>query len=249
MKLLSLNIEGHNHLDRIIPFLEREQPDVVTLQEVFKADLPRLAEAFGEGGPAHISFAPMVNVDRQNRMDFPFLGELGIAILSKNKPQQTHQYYYVGSPEDIPHVTMDPNLTNRVVLASKFVIRDSYFVVATTHFTWAPDGSTTTEQHHDLNKLLIELDKLPPHILTGDFNAPRSSDIWQRLTSRYTDHIPTDIPSTLDPILHRAGPLNLVVDGLFSTPTHYHVSNVQVPSHLSDHQAIFCTIDKHLTKF
>lgn len=39
MKLISLNIEGHKHIDRQLPFFEIEAPDVLCLQEVFEPDV------------------------------------------------------------------------------------------------------------------------------------------------------------------------------------------------------------------
>lgn len=257
LKLLSLNIEGHKHLDKIIPFLKQEQPDIVCLQEVFKSDLPRPKQALHSDHsspcatsatcstcttPVHVVFAPMVIIDGPNRVDFPFLGELGIAILSKLPLKDSSLSYYVGSPNLIPHVTMDPNHTNRVVLATTFEGETFKGMVATTHFTWAPDGATTLEQDYDLQKLFAGTARMAAHILTGDFNIPRGNKMWEQLTQKYTDHIPPTITTTLDPSLHRAGPLEWVVDGLFSTPKDYNINNVHIIPGLSDHQAISATI-------
>ena len=45
MKIVSLNIEGSKHINRVIPFLESEQADVICLQEA-QLDLhPYLAES------------------------------------------------------------------------------------------------------------------------------------------------------------------------------------------------------------
>lgn len=250
MKLLSLNIEGHKHLDKVIPFLQKEQTDIVCLQEVFKSDLPRLAEALGNlpGStipiPAPIPvvvFSPMVIVDGPNRVNFPLLGEIGLAIISKFPIESSSTLYYHGSQDAIPHINMDPNHANRLVLAATFEGESFKGAVATTHFTWAPDGTTTAEQHQDLDNMFAKLKELPPHTLAGDFNAPRGSTIWQRLTDRYIDNIPPEIITTLDPHLHRIKNLNLVVDGLFSSKE-YNVKNVEVVSGLSDHQAILAEI-------
>jgi endonuclease/exonuclease/phosphatase family metal-dependent hydrolase len=47
IKLISLNIEGNKHLDNLVlPFLVAEKPEVVTLQEVFLPDVPKIEAAF-----------------------------------------------------------------------------------------------------------------------------------------------------------------------------------------------------------
>jgi len=39
IKIISLNIERSKHIDRILPFLVREQPDVFCVQELCKKDI------------------------------------------------------------------------------------------------------------------------------------------------------------------------------------------------------------------
>ena len=47
-------------------------------------------------------------------------------------------------------------------------------------------------------------------------------------------------------MLHRAGPLDLMVDGLFLSP-HYRASNVQLAAGVSDHQAVVATLEATAT--
>ena len=103
MKLISLNIEGSKHLERIIPFITKESPDVLCLQEVFKADL-HLFEKLGY--TCH--FLPltifMINENPQ---------EHGVALCSKTRITDVKSIYYLDfetvlplhDPKDIP---LDP---------------------------------------------------------------------------------------------------------------------------------------------
>ena len=48
MKLISLNIEGDKHLDdKILPFFDKEKPDVLCLQEVFAKDIQKICQRTG----------------------------------------------------------------------------------------------------------------------------------------------------------------------------------------------------------
>ncbi len=74
MKLININIEGDKHFDRVIPFIERELPDVLCLQEVFKGDLIRFSDA---GYFSH--FLPITRKESSST----YSDELGIALLVK----------------------------------------------------------------------------------------------------------------------------------------------------------------------
>ncbi len=94
--------------------------------------------------------------------------------------------------------------------------------------------------------MLKILTKIPELILCGDFNSPRGGGgIYDRLATQYRDHIPAHITTTIDGQLHRAGPLQFVVDGLFSSPE-YLVNQVQVVGGLSDHMAIVAKLSKKI---
>ncbi len=59
----------------------------------------------------------------------------------------------------------------------------------------------------------------------------------------YTDNIPSCYTTSIDPHLHRAGALDLLVDVLFTTPK-YRASDVRLVSGLSDHMAVAGNIEK-----
>jgi len=72
LKLVSINIEGHRHFnERLLPFLEKEQPDFMSLQEVFEADVPALKARLGMDG----QFWPMAVI---NEKSIHFAEPLGV---------------------------------------------------------------------------------------------------------------------------------------------------------------------------
>jgi len=244
IKLVSVNIEGNRHLqERVLPFLKKEQPEVVCLQEVFEVDLEFIKAELGMEG----EFVVVAKISVEN-VHQPARGLWGLALLSKLPMSGAGYEYYVGSKKRIPgfYENEDPNSMNRAVLWAKVTKAGQDFWIATTHFTWSGDGSTTDLQRKTYQKMIRILDQFPDLILTGDFNAPRGKEIFDELSKRYKDNIPPDTKTTIDNDLHKAEEeINLVVDGLFSS-SNYQVSEVKVVSGVSDHKAIVCRIARGL---
>lgn len=234
IKLISINIEGDKNLDKILPFWKKEDADIVCIQEAVKKDISLLA---GTGYPFW-RYSPMLKMNRPP--DFP---QKGLLMLTKNKPEHEEVAYYVGDPNEIPLYTGDPTAENRSIIFSSVKKDDTLYTIGLTHFTWSVNGDTTDKQlaHFAVLKKLLQDKK--DLILCGDFNAPRGREIFTQLSTLYKDNIPQDIVSTLDPILHRIKGLDLVVDGLFTSPE-YQVEDIRIVGGVSDHKAIVANISK-----
>lgn len=239
MRLISANIEGDRHLARIVPFLEQQCADVICLQETFQHDIPHLV------GPMHSLFLPMcLKPDREGAW-----ASWGIAIASRFKALKTHsQYYYQPDPVILP---FDEGAKRKTIahgyVSMRLSINETEMTVATTHFTWTPNGAPDATQELDLRAMLGQLGAMPSHILCGDFNIPRRQNhLYESLISHYTDHIPQDIESSIFVPLHyaRRKPgvaeklAGFMVDYIFSTPDAYSVSNVELHGGLSDHMIL-----------
>ena len=238
LTLFSLNIEADRHLDKVVSYLAANMPDVVFLQEVYKIHAEEIAAQF----EYQLSFAPHVDFNISEHIFKP-LGEWGIATLTKVKPVNVQLDYYSEHPVVIPHEFMKTLKHPRALLVSEIVIEGKRYFFANTHFTWALTTDVDVAQYLDYLRLQKLLDKMPSFVLAGDLNTNRGSRVYQELASRYIDQLPSDLKSTLDPILFRKPELELVVDHLFSTPE-YHMENVQVISGLSDHCGISCQITR-----
>lgn len=240
LKLISLNIESHKHLEKVLALFQAEQPDVICLQEIFKVDLPFFTEALGM--EAH--FLPCADIDRPTNYEFDPLGEWGIAILTRLPHQEFNAEYYVKhGPNPAKIIDYEANSVDRGVIWTTVTKDDQPFTIATTHFTWSEAGSATELQAKNMTELLRILEPLPELILCGDFNAPRGRVTFQMLADRYIDVIPAQYTTSLDPDLHRVKNLELMVDGLFITPQ-YQAHNVRLVSGVSDHQAIVAELER-----
>lgn len=245
-KLISLNVERSKHLHRNIPFLQKERPDILCLQEVFEDDQERFARELEM--PYYIWLKDAYIDAEKSGAGKP--GYSGIAIYSRTPFSDTgSEYYYVPeggiSLEKGSAPFVDTNA--QVVVWASLSYEGVAYQIASTLFTCTAAGVFDENQKHDFQELKKILDRLGAHILAGDLNSPRGRGSWEQFVEYYgEDNIPTDVISTIDPELHRRKGLELVVDGIFATPP-YTVGDVRVVSGLSDHKGLVAQIEKKKT--
>lgn len=269
ISFLNLNIEGEKHLDRVSRLLQKECPAVFCAQEVFLESL-HFFKNLGYG----TFFAPMGKKIYSANTTRTF----GTAIMWKEgeiDKISTSFHYYVGSKDKIPEYNLSnpneipeknhtgqkfsphrrsmrwliqKNPCNRVLIFGTFAKNKKKYNIATTHFTWTPDGNPTKQQKEDFGELMRKINPLNQQIiLCGDFNAPRGGEIYDTLAKKFTDNVPKNIKSTIDEELHEVKGLQYVVDSIF-TGKHYSAKDVKVISGVSDHKAIKAMICKNNIK-
>src|SRR3989344_221067 len=239
LKLVCLNIEKDRHLDRIIPFLSEQMPDVFCAQEVYESSIPAIAGALP--GSSYV-YVPMTGWPKESPPQMQ-----GVAIFSRFPVKAQDVRYYVGAPGQVPDSDdNDPltyNANNRPLVICDVEKGGDVFRICTTHFTWTPDGQPTDEQRKDMKALLALLDDAGELVLAGDFNVPRGGELFGMLAARYKDNVPSHYTTSIDGDLHKRGQLNRMVDGIFSTPA-YSVSGVEMICGVSDHCALIATVSK-----
>jgi endonuclease/exonuclease/phosphatase family metal-dependent hydrolase len=237
MKLISLNIEEHKHLEAIKMFLEAEQPDVVCLQEVVETDVSFFNKILGCVGV----FSPMLQYKEDEVIK-------GVALFAKDIVVHSSQHIG-GSLETLPvHSRGMRGLTSYETINFQVLIAtvrhgDVEFAVATTHFPVTAQGADESYQNDTLLGLDKALEEYQDIVLCGDFNAPRGGRLFTKLAHRYTDNIPASYETSIDSTLHRAGALPYMVDGLFTTDN-YKTSDVSLRGGVSDHMAIVASVIK-----
>ena len=245
MKIISLNIEMDRHHDLVIPFLMRENADVICLQELLESDFEAYKEVLNMEG-----FYKPIEYVYHEAYGGPRDVRHGEAIFAKKLIDPQFEYY-VGSQESInrPFKEYFAEKTlpeNRVLISAKVADKDGKeLVVCTTHFTLTEMGISSPKQLADLEKLFDVLKKYPKFVLVGDTNAPRGNETWARLANKYKDNIPNEYTTSLDMNLHRKGNFKKfenMVDGLFTTQK-YIASNVHLVDGVSDHMAVVADIN------
>ncbi len=242
LKLLSLNIEGDNHLDAVTGLVAREDPDIVCFNEAFEADVDFFKKELNLSG----LFFPAVLVKKPNKYRISSRGKLGTLVLSKSPILSSQLEYYDGDPKILPELTNETgNAPNRFLVTIKVKKEGEVFEIVTTHFTITRGGVASALQRRNMKQMIGLLDQEKDFALCGDFNAPRGGEIFSMLADKFHDCIPPEISTTLDRTLHRDGKKrdfpDFVVDGLF-TRGKYQARNVRVVCGVSDHCAILAEL-------
>ncbi len=240
INFLNVNIEGDRHLSQIEKLLDHMVPDIVCFQEVLESDIPLLTKV---GYAYH--FAPMRSYYVPETNTFTTKGLLSMwnerfTLIN----QHVHPYFTVAGAFEDKKDQRAPNDGNRLLLVIELSDADRVYRIGNTHFFWTAEGSVTDEQLAVLDVLFEALDTYNDKIgivFSGDFNAPRGRETWERIAARYKDNIPPQIVTTIDQELHKKKGLMYVVDGAFSSPE-YIVSDVEVIEGVSDHKAVFARI-------
>lgn len=236
--LTSCNIEGDKHIRRVKDFLRAHSPEIVCFQEAPETEVIKIATdleySYIFRANALFKKALIPGLRRDQKM--------GLAILSRIPIHTSGHHTYFGNTNDLPvYIHHQPNSRRREVL---YVDLAEQVRVATTHFTWAPNGGINDEQRRDIQPVLDVARLLGECIFAGDFNIPRPNELYQLLTAHFKDHIPARYISSLDSDLHPRGKeLKLLVDYMFSTPA-YNIQTIEYVSGVSDHMAIIASFDK-----
>lgn len=237
IKLFSLNVEGGRHLHRWIPVAKRLNADAICLQEVMLEHLPMLEREL----QAKAYFSTQCSVFNSAATHFRGSGELGTAILTRHPVERCQKLLYTEQhwPRAFSAASEMKGYvpTSRHLLLASIRIGETPFNVGCVHFTWSDNGTNTIEQRNDLERLLEKASPFKDLILTGDFNIPRSTPLFNKLTQRYQHWIPERYTSSLDSSLFRVAGVSLVVDHLFSSSSiNFH--SVRYLEGVSDHKAI-----------
>ena len=241
MRLVSINVERSKHLDKVLPFLKRMDPDVVCVQELHEPDTSLFEDIVGK-----------CVVSAPNCWHVPDVLDCGAmimetAIFTKLSIRSVSTHYYAGSRMNALTSAPKEYVKDHCLLGCDVMHGADVFRVMTTHFTWSEKGATSALQCENMLRLLEVLKKSGNFILAGDFNAPRGGEMFSVLASGYKDNIPAHYETSIDLDLHGAGKTRAhelkdkMVDGLFTTPL-YVASNVELVFGVSDHAAIVADI-------
>lgn len=240
MKLVSLNMEGERHIERVLPFLKAEAPETICLLEA-----PQLFQHHLQELGYHTSFAPMLVRERDHTSH-----NEGIILASKH-PFTCEEQYYHGSRDTIKIYQGAKEAISNVVLLAQIDTPEGDIRLLTTHVMVTPHGASNEHQRRGIRALLEILDTQPPHIICGDFNMPRGhNDQYPLFTERYTDSIPDTYASSLDRNLHQLGSDPTLQDPIFDaymvdyvfTQEPYQAENVRLEFDVSDHAAVIADI-------
>lgn len=244
MKLVSVNIENNLHTDRVLHFLEREQPDVVCFQELLEEDVARYEAALGY----KVVYQPWYYITQSDRYPALVGKRHGVAVLARDF-RASGSVFYTGKRENInksyeEYAGNDALQHNHVfVWADVMGESGAVFRIVTTHLPVTVRGAVTDHQLKTIDTLLEALKDKGELVLCGDTNAPRGREAFGMIAEQYTDNIPMHYATSIDQHLHKVPGIQFMVDGLFTSPA-YTASNVRLVDGVSDHMAVVAQIDR-----
>jgi endonuclease/exonuclease/phosphatase family metal-dependent hydrolase len=240
MKIISVNIQGNLQVERWIPWVKSESPDIFCLQEVYEDSFYQIQKEFGYYGEFYtMSIIPK---EFQSTIGKGTSDVWGLAMFSKTPIHAVQKTTYAGSPDDLTYRWHDT--CNRAVIVGMVTPEDGKtYPVATTHFTWSNEGLNTNIQYNDWKSLVSVLSPYTELLLCGDMNVPRGSPLATLMTESFKDCIPAKYDTSLDPVLHRAGHLKRMVDYLFIRGA-LKCDSIELVQGVSDHMGIVAQVTK-----
>ena len=243
MKLISINIENNLHYKTVLPFLEKEEPDVICVQELLEDDFNFFKKELKLDGV----FCSWHRINGPNYKEL--LGKKnGIAIFAK-KIKASDYYFHIGKEENIVKSFEEYMSNEDFQRNSAFAWVDTesddgkICRVITTHVPVTKHGESTPYQIEVVDALISQLENMGEFVLCGDMNAPRGNETFAHLAKKYKDNIPLECKTSIDQNLHRMKGIQFMVDGLFTT-SKYKAKNVKLVDGISDHMAIVAEISK-----
>ncbi len=241
MKLISVNIEVNKHHDTVLPFLKREKPDVVCIQELLDVDFDFYKKELNMEGVlkavnyAHYSYPDSANGHKH-----------GVAIFSKSISGSGDIHYYgkniARSYEDYLSDREVNKISSALVWADIKDEQGKILKFITTHLPVTKEGEVTDYQLEAVDGLLKSLNSFSEFVLCGDTNAVRGREAFDKIAKKYKDNIPAEYQTSIDQNLHRVKGIQFMVDALFTTPG-YKASNIKLIDGVSDHMAVVGEIE------
>lgn len=246
ISLLQLNIEAGRKFSDLVIFINKNNFDVIQLQEVTGGEFSK--------------YQPGLNVFEELKQQISMDGELSVTMHKTSDPasyfgnatffrkelsllkKETVWLHPFREVEGFSHG--DPDIIRsfpRSLLGLQFAHGNNSFWCLNTHLAWGP---TQEDEPHKIEQGKILTDYVSslkePFILSGDFNVWKESKIVKELELLAINHaVKNNVTNTLNPALHRAShlfPQGLAVDFIFTHPslTVNNFSLVDKPD-LSDH--------------
>lgn len=243
IKMIQVNIWKGKFLKELILFLRREDPDVITLQEVTsgasnfwrnkRVDLfAHLKRELGLNGVV----APLYHyADKQHCYT-------GNAIFTKGTILSHKVAWMIGRGEGVytKHKRHDPVKVARNLLDATIALRGKTFHALSFHGAWTKEPVDTPRKIQQARNLVRYLKRLRrPFILGGDFNMPPTSRVIKILDKvAYNAVSHSSISRTTHPTIHviaKTKPKGLIVDFIYTSP-HFKVLKIDAPLvAVSDH--------------
>ncbi len=248
LKVVSLNIWQGQAINEVCLFLEREKPDIVTLQEVYDGKDPALALQFRSLdelkkrlGLAYHDFEAAL-IDNRQEGNIPE----GNAIFSRF-PIVAREAIFFNDPfrtdyvDDISNNPTQPHVLLHTVLKTPAGEVNAYSL----HGTWDLDGDNFSEKRRQMSEAIIAATKGKANvILAGDTNAKPTNQAMLNVEQHLTSVFGHELTSTFN--MRRKdnpGYATAAVDMVFVSQDINIVTRVCPDVDISDHLPLVVTLE------
>ncbi len=249
VKFLTLNTwYGGILFDPLIDFLQKENADVLNLQEVYDGKDPSLEKRFRcldiltkELGYSFFSFTPSF-IDTSSGQDLPW----GNVILSKYPLQEKETIFFKGSPDRFNLKDTSPwRFPRNIQHVQVQISKDTLLNVFNTHGIWGKDAKDN-KNRLSMSKIICEQIKNKQHvILSGDFNVDQNTKTIENIEQHLINVFKNELKTTFNIKQKgtKAGFAKSVVDMVFVS------KDIRVTQHscpdvnISDHLPLMCVFE------
>jgi endonuclease/exonuclease/phosphatase family metal-dependent hydrolase len=245
--ILSLNVwEGGLLWNNISQFLQKENADIMCLQEVFDSDLKQLnrfqtMKNLRNLFPAyHYSYAPQMHeicTDGE--------GDSGNAIFSRFPLTQPHTVFLRGTYEKI--IRDESKGFTRYPSNAQFVrttINDKTLHIGNVHGVWNTHGKDTPERLRMSELIINEITGKKPLILAGDFNLNPDTESVHLIEKQLVNVCKENIISTFNmKYKNDPGFATAIVDMFFASPNISIISKRIPDDDVSDHKPLIVEVE------
>lgn len=228
LKIVSYNIWHGHSLEKVIDFLQREQADIICLQEVATSGqslkpkqiniFQQLKHALQLKGVFEPAFACKSSKGEWN---------LGQATFASSLTAHKTIVYETGDVI-VKDIVASQYSVARNVLITTHTLGSYTFKVANTHFTITPNATITPKQLKAAEQLRDSLVNETELILAGDMNSLPGKAAYQLYSSNFTDVTDPKTP-TLHPTIHKVGHLGFHVDYIMYRGTGINHLKTEIP--------------------
>lgn len=247
LKVIQLNIWRGQVLDNAVEFFKKEDPDIITLQEVYDGKDKTLASPYRTFEYLQETFPNFHAVYSPQFGDLTTYGQIeeGNAIFSKF-PIVSHDTTFF----DIPYGTFDNHAKTHFddnpqsVLHGKLDVNGIEVNVFCVHGIWGYDGKDSARRLKMADTLLAVSTGVKNVIMTGDFNMDPDNESANKIAKNLVHVFGSELTSTFN-MKHKKDPgfAKAAVDMMFVSPNIKVMEKESPNVDVSDHLPLVATLE------
>lgn len=253
LKVIQLNLFRGKYLDKAIDFLKKENPDIITLQEVTTNRLNLY-----EDKNANLFKILLLELGLEGvyHGDLKLAGDekstFGNAVFCKFGIKR-HKIVVLKTFRPVEVEETDSRITKEFIpLFPRHILdvtahagnRDLHVICVHGAWTAPPEDTSETLRQADLIAGHIKSLGDSPYIMGGDFNMPPGSRVIEKISAVSTNFmIGSGVKQTTHPWLHHIAPLGFLVDYIFGSDQ-FSVRTLEVADvDISDHLPVVAQLE------